>query len=201
MDYRIAISWMKTNFREKILNHTYNTPYSIDLVCAIACKETAIKWLLWIDKYTPETILERCVFDASGDFPGTSRNAFPKNKEAFLKKYGPELTSMLIAEANKTRAMPQSGYPRGYSPANYLYKGYGIFQYDLQNILADDAFFKEKYWSSFDHCMNRLILILNDKANYTSTLRALIKSYNGSGIKADIYAEQVLDFMELSRHV
>ena len=99
----------------------------------------------------------------AGDFPDTVRDAFPVNKAALEAQYGNELTQMLIDEGNKMRAMPQPGFPHGYQAADYLYKGYGIFQYDLQYIQTDNAFFTGKLWYSIDYCIDRLIKELNEK--------------------------------------
>lgn len=190
--------WMKMHFGEQINEYILNTPYSQELVISIALQETAQKWVLWIDKYSPEVILQRCVFDASGnDFPGTHRNAFPRTKVEFQQLYGLSATDMLVHEANLTRAMPQPGDPNGYGPASYLYKGYGIFQYDLQNIKTDPDFFLQKEWYSFSACLYRLISVLNEKAGRTDNLKGIVKAYNGGGQKADEYANNVFDFMDI----
>jgi hypothetical protein len=87
---------------------------------------TAYFWLNFIDKKSVADVLARCVLDASGDYPGTERSAFPKNTHAFTAKYGDAFANMLIAEANATRKW------RGFGPAAWVYKGYGLFQFDLQ---------------------------------------------------------------------
>lgn len=191
-----ASSWLKKHFGDQIKEFTQNTPWTVDLICAIACQETAYKWLLWIDKYPADVILQRCVFDASGDFPGTSRNAFPRNKIEFQNRYGAKLTEMLIYEGNETRAMPQVDNPKGYKPAGYLYKGYGIFQNDLQNILTDRSFFEEKKWYNMSDCLQKLVLELNNKARVTANLKSIVKAYNGSGSAAEQYSINVLQYYD-----
>ncbi len=103
-------TWMKDNFEDKIMAAVENTPFDKELVYSITCQETAQRWLLWVDDFDAETILQRSVFDASGDFPDTSRSAFPKNKAEMIAAFGNDLTQMLIDEANKMRAMPQPGF-------------------------------------------------------------------------------------------
>jgi hypothetical protein len=193
---KTAANWLRQNFEEQIKEQVYNLPWSVELVCAIFCQETAYKVLKWINNYHPLTILQRCVFDASGDFPGTVRFAFPKNKIEFEKKYGAEVTKTLIYEGNKQRAMPQWDAPKGYSEADYLYKGYGIFQYDLQNIETDPEFFLFKKWYNFSDCMQRLVNELNAKAKIAGNLHGIVKAYNGSGNAAEEYANNVLQFKE-----
>jgi len=190
-----AANWIKQNFEEKISIAVKDTLFDKELLYAIACQETAYKWLLWIDKFDAATILERCVFDASGDFPDTSRTAFPKNKKALLEQFSNEITQMLIDEGNKMRAMPQPGFPNGYGKADYLYKGYGIFQYDLQFIKDDETFFTKKLWSSMDECLARALKELKRKFSQTGgNMFATVRSYNGSGERAEQYARNVSQF-------
>lgn len=187
--------WMMQHFRNAILNAVKDTPFDECLVYAIACQETAQRWGIWVDDYDAETVLKRAVFDASGDFPDTSRSAFPRNRQAMIDVYGIDFTQMLINEANLMRAMPQPGNPNGYSPANYLYKGYGIFQYDLQHVKTNRSFFENKGWYSIDECIKYLLLELNEKwklsgNNYHKT----VQTYNGRGSRAEAYVKRVSQF-------
>lgn len=190
-----AATWLKDNFENKIAAAVENTPFDKELVYAITCQETAQRWLLWINDFDAETILQRSVFDASGDFPDTSRNAFPRNKAEMVGTFGNELTQMLVDEANKMRAMPQPGFPRGFQPADYLYKGYGIFQYDLQHVKTDKSFFADKLWYSIDECVSRLMKELNLKWSlHINDMFNTVRAYNGSGSKAEEYARKVSQF-------
>lgn len=182
-------AWMDHHFGDQVAAAVKNTPFEKDLIYAIACQETAICWSAWINDHTPEEILARCVFDASGDANGT-RVAFPKNTAAFIAKYGHDLANMLIAEANATRAL------HGWGPKQWVYAGYGIFQYDIQNIINDQAFFEQKQWYSIEACLDRMLRVLNAKWHlHTGNLTATVKAYNGSGPRADQYANNVLLFL------
>src|ERR1700730_5227652 len=86
--------WMKSNFGAAIQSAVSGTPFSLDLICGIACQETAYFWISFLDSLSPPEILQRCVLDASGDFPGTQRSAFPKNTAAFRNRYGDEFTNL-----------------------------------------------------------------------------------------------------------
>lgn len=187
--------WMLSNFGGNIAGAIKNTQFQKALPIAIACEETAYKILLWISDYAPSIVLARCVFDASGDYPGTTRRAFPKNKEAFEQIYGLGFTQMLIDEGNKQRAMPQPDASDGYQPADYLYKGYGLFQRDLQFVKNDEDFFFRKEWYNMDTCLSRLIQELEGYAKTANSLHEIIKRYNGSGVKAEQYALNVEAYM------
>ena len=192
---RKCVAWMKQNFENKIIQAVENTPFEKEVIYAIACQETAQRWVLWMDSFEAVTILQRCVFDASGDFPDTSRSAFPKNKSELEAQFGHEITQMLVDEGNKMRAMPQPGHPQGFSPAGYLYKGYGIFQYDLQFIKDDKNFFVDKLWYSIDECLSRAIKELKSKwSKHPNDLFHTVKAYNGGGERAEQYALRVSQF-------
>ena len=181
--------WLTTNFGAALSAATVGKAYGVKHLCAIVCQETAYKWIKWKDDLTPAQILAACVFDASGDYPGASRSAFPVNTAAFRQAYGPAFTDMLIEEANKARRI------QGWSDAAWVYKGYGIFQYDLQHVTRDRAFFEQKQWYDFDSCLARCCAELDTKLRATGgDLWKAIKAYNGSGARATRYAENVKVF-------
>jgi hypothetical protein len=185
-----ASTWLLTNFGDAIRAAVVGKPYDIAVVCAIACKETGAYWVSRIDKLAPDTILGLQVGDASGDFPNTRRSAFPKNTAEFRAAYGDAFADMLIAEANKTRAL------RNFSPAQWVYKGYGIYQYDLQNVRADEEFFRKKLWYRMDACLDRFSRILDAKYKAAGNVeRDAIRRYNGSGAAAEEYADHVMTFV------
>lgn len=191
-------AWLKENYLPQIQNAIMGTPWSFEIVASIACQETAYKWLRWVDHYPADIILARCVFDASGEpeFPKNPRHAFPQNRRVFREHYGDAFLEMLVAEGNKQRAMPQPDSIGGYLPKPFLYKGYGIYQYDLQHVVQDSAFFEKKLWYNMEDCLSRLIKELNTKAQNRAQLREIVKAYNGSGPRAIEYANNVMQFAE-----
>ncbi|TAW03846.1 hypothetical protein ELI20_37205 [Rhizobium ruizarguesonis] len=183
--------WLMKNFGDELKAATKGKRYKVKHLCAIVCQETAYKWLGWIDKMSPKEIVERCVFDASGDYPGAPRTAFPKNTAAFLQRYGQQFTAMLIEEANKTRRL------QDYSDRQWVYKGYGIFQYDLQHVTDDETFFKERRWYDFDACLLKCCEELDEKLKDSGgDLWDAIRHYNGSGPRAQTYMANVKAFTE-----
>lgn len=177
--------WLKSEHGPKILAALANTPFSIDIACAICCKETGIYLVDFIDKMSSADALARCVFDASGDAAGTSRSAFPKNTAAFRAEYDDAFADILVSEANKTRLV------RGLPPQTWVYKGYGLFQYDLQHVRADTDFFREKKWGVFEEGLQRLVSELMKKFKAKGDVWQAIQAYNGSGPRAVIYRSHV----------
>ena len=158
---REATRWLMENFGPALREAGSDTPFGADIHCAIVCQETAYFWLPLLRELSkkPEfkanpidltdLIIARCVLDASGDYPGAPRSAFPKDTAAFEKRYGTGFTEMLVTEANLTRAL------RGYPPKRWVYKGYGIFQNDLQAVVDHESFFRDKQWYDFKTCLDR----------------------------------------------
>jgi hypothetical protein len=189
----LTAEWLELHYGPQCDGAVAGTPFTKELLYAIACQETAIYFYNWIKDYTPDEVLGRCVFDATGDVNGT-RKAFPKNTAAFIEKFGQDKANILIEEANKTRAM------RGFGPRQWVYAGYGIFQYDIQSILTDETFFLQKQWYSMDHCLEKVMKELKSKwAAYPNDLFKTIKAYNGGGPDAENYANNVLQFLSWIR--
>jgi hypothetical protein len=181
--------WLLDNFGAALRTAVQGKPYHVSHLCGIVCQETAYKWLKWKADNDAQRIVQRCVFDASGDYPGTSRSAFPPNTAAFRSKYGDTFTDMLIEEANVTRRL------QGWTDQPWVYKGYGIFQYDLQSVDIDRAFFEQKQWYDFQQCLDRACRELDSKLQSSrGDLWLAIQRYNGSGSAAVQYAENVKVF-------
>jgi hypothetical protein len=184
-------AWLEQHFGPDIAAAAAKIGVDAKLIYAIACQETAAVWLGWIEKMTPDQVLARCVFDSSGDIPAGGREAFPKNTDEFRGRFGDALTKQLIDEANATRAL------RELPAAQIVYKGYGIFQYDLQNILTDSDFFANRGWADIHACLDRLVQILSVKLSRAQgNIAEAVKAYNGAGPAADRYAAAVLQMRE-----
>ena len=83
---------------------------------------------------------------------------------------------------------------RGFRPQRQVYKGYGLFQYDLQHVIRDRTFFKEKRWCDFDDCMNRAQRVLRSKYARTDDLWLAVRAYKDGGSAAMRYASNVFQF-------
>lgn len=183
-------AWLLTNFGPDIAAAVDGKPYGRPIVCAIACKETGFIWIQRAASLGP-AILPLLVGDASGDLAGHPRTAFPQNTAAFRARYGDAFTGMLIDEANKARAL------RGMGPKEIVYKGYGLFQYDLQHVVTDQEFFEDRLWHEMGPCLERLTRELDRCfAAAQGEVRGAIRRYNGSGAQAELYADHVMAFAD-----
>lgn len=190
-----AIKWLKSNYGDKMEAAVEGTPFTVNHLAGIVCQETAYFWLPFLTKLEPDEILARCVLDGSGDVKGAPRSAFPRNTEELRASYGKKLTDSLISEGNKTRVI------RGLSPWTKVYKGYGLFQYDLQFIKDDRGFWDKKLWYSFDEVLKRVMKELNVKYARQGTVGEAIRAYNGSGRAARQYRDNVLHYARLAESV
>lgn len=185
-------TWLHSNFASQIAAAIDGKPYSAAIVCAIACKETGFIWIPRTNM-EPAELLPLLVGDASGDIQGHPRNAFPQNTAEFRDTFGEDFTNELITESNNARAL------RGLGPAEIVYKGYGIFQYDLQHVTTDEAFFRDRLWHRIDGCLDRLTRELDRCfASAGDDTRDAVRRYNGSGSAAQTYADQVMAFADFS---
>lgn len=190
----VAIRWLDDCFGEEV-HAAVTPPFTASDLYGIVCQETAYFWLQFLHRLTPREVVARCVLDGSGDVAGTTRRAFPNNTAEFTRKYGREFTEILVKEGNKTRAL------RGLRPWGKIYKGYGIFQYDLQFVLADEAFFRHKLWYAFKECLSRCLLELTRCYARTGDVHDSFRAYNGAGARAETYATNVSYYSKLADHI
>jgi len=191
---RAATRWLVTHFREPLQQSVEGTPFSVELLCGIACQETAFLWLPFVKAgMSASEVLARSIGDASGDAPNTTRSAFPQNTAAFQAEFGDEFTDLLIEEANASRKL------RGFGPKRWVYKGYGLFQYDLQHVHVNEQFFRDRQWYELEHCLENVISELTTKFRIKNELWAAVKAYNGSGARAEEYKNNVQLFTDWAR--
>lgn len=146
-----AIGWFKNEFGDAIETGIEGTPFSLDMLTAIAMQET---YYIWGDLYRRlpvAEVLKLCVGDTL-DAP--KRSAFPKNKAALLSV--PRGDEMFAIAREALEAMGE--YFSRYNEIarfnrNKFCHGFGIFQYDLQFFLTNRDYFLERRWYNFDDCL------------------------------------------------
>jgi hypothetical protein len=174
-----AIGWFKEQFRSKIEVAIAGTPFSLDMLTAIALQET---YYIWGKLYTTlpvNEVLKLCVGDTI-DAP--NRSAFPQNKAALLSVNKGEEMFDIAREALEAVGAYVQEYKKvaDSSPAKFC-RGFGIFQLDLQFFKEDANYFLEKRWYSFDDCLTKCI----------NELKAALKRAYGSGKTALTDEEKV----------
>ena len=221
MTTREAIQWFKQTFHEKLQLASNNTPYSIDMLCAIAYQETGSIWTNMIGKLSLDEIAQLSVGDTL-DTP--NRSAFPKNKQALLN--APRGAEMFAIARDHLVKMAKfvKGYNGAVANPNKFCHGFGIFQYDLQHFLNDPDYFLQQKWSDLDACFAHCITELNQakarqgwksKTSLTDDEKVFVAiAYNrGSAILSKgfkqgfkspdgkFYGENIFDYMRLSQSI
>ncbi len=150
-----AIAWFKKNFGPKVGKVVAGTPFSADMVTAIAYQETGYIWSVLVDKQLSlQKILELCVGDTI-DAPG--RDAFPRNKAELIAAPRGQEMFRIARQALVDMAQYGFGYQNAVRNPDKFCHGYGIFQYDIQFFKDDPAFFLQKKWSDIAACIGKII--------------------------------------------
>ena len=161
MKTRDAVAWFKTTFHKRIRNGIRGTPFSIDMVSAIAQQETGYIWSPLVEKGLSERdVLRLCVGDTLDADRG--RSAFPKTKaELLAAPRGAEMFA-IARQALVDMAQYTPGYAGAVRNPNKFCHGFGIFQYDLQFYRTNPDYFLQKRWKDFDACLAQCVEELNE---------------------------------------
>lgn len=151
------ILWFKNEFHNKIEAAISGTPFTLDMLTAIAYQETGYIWGSLQQKGLPLTsILELCVGDTL-DAP--SRSAFPKTKDDLIKVTDGD--KMFDIARKALDAMAKATGDKAYqnaakNPAKFCH-GFGIFQYDLQFFKDTPNYFLNKEYADFDKSLEKCL--------------------------------------------
>lgn len=216
------ILWFKQQFHTKIAAAVLNTPFSLDMLTAVACQETGELWpILRTQSLSLERVLELCVgdtIDASG-----GRRAFPQTKADLVAKPRGEQMFAIARQALVDMAQFIPGYEAAAKKSNKFCHGFGIFQYDLQFFVEDPDYFLQKHYADFDVCLQKCLGELRhamerigwqNKTTLTDYEMACVAiAYNTGGFKPSkglkqgyfngtkYYGEAVFDFLRLSKTI
>lgn len=161
------IQWFKSQFAARIRTATQGTPFTVDMLAAIACQETGYIWAsLRRQGLAVPQILRLCVGDTIDAKPGGGgRSAFPKNKAALVAV--PQGAAMFAAArailVELAHYMPNSFGGAAANPVKFP-RGYGLFQYDLQYFDKDRNYFLTAGYADFDKTLAKSIGELRESA-------------------------------------
>lgn len=150
-----AMTWFRTTFGQRINTAIVGTPFTLDLLTAIAFQETGYIWRNLYTHMSEAQVLALCVGDTLDASAG--RSAFPKNKAELLAKPNGPRMFQLARQALVTMAPHVSGYSGVAANPSKFCHGFGIFQYDLQFFLTDPQFFLNEHWKDFDKSLGKAI--------------------------------------------
>jgi hypothetical protein len=150
-----GMRWFKQTFGSDINKALKNSPFTLDLLTAIAVQESFEIWGLIYKNLPVDQVLELCVGDSIG---GPKRIAFPTSAEALLAVKNPDGAAMYQIARGSLASVGHyiKSYANAWKDGKFCH-GYGIFQYDLQYFKKNPRYFLEKQWAEFDVCLDRVM--------------------------------------------
>lgn len=225
MPNREDMAWFKQQFQNKIEPTIHNTPYTVNMLTALACQETGEVWpVLGKHQLSIDRILELCVGDTIDATPTGGRKAFPKTKAELISRPNGQQMFHIARQALVDMAQHINSYQKVAQKPNKFCHGFGIFQFDLQFFLSDPDYFLQKRYADFDACLAKCIGELNQalkraglqgKTTLTNLeMAAVAIAYNTGSFKPSLglkqgfrsadgrfYGEQFFDFLRLAETV
>lgn len=158
------MAWFKGNFGTRVLDAIRGTPFTLDLIAAMAYQETGKEiWGPLSRRGLPvEQILKLCTGDII-DYPGRSR-AWPKNKAELLRHPQGARMFDIARAAFVAMAAKVPAYQRYVANPDKFCHGYGIFQYDIQFFETEDpAYFLNRDYEVFEKSLGKCVSELKAK--------------------------------------
>ena len=147
MPTRDDFAWFKQTFHAAIEPAIAGTPFTIDLLAAVAAQETGHIWGRLRNSLTVDALLGICVGDTLDADKG--RAAFPKTRQDLVAvPHGLEMFTV-AHDALVQMSAHVPGFAGAAKNPNKFCHGYGIFQHDLQFFKTDPDYFLERKWGRF----------------------------------------------------
>ena len=218
-------TWFKHNFGATITEAAAGSPFTVDMLAAIACQETGDVWIQLRRQNMPvDQILRLCVGDTIDAKPGGGgRRKFPKNKQE-LVSHQPDGAQMFAVarQALVDMAAHVHGYNGAVANPDKFCHAFGMFQYDLQFFDLDKPYFMSGKYADFSVTLGKCLNELRDAAAHIhvplnaplddNKFAAIAIAYNtgsydpNKGLKqgykdsdGHYYGENIVTYLQLSR--
>lgn len=156
MKNKEALSWFLETFGQQLERAVVGTPFSAELLAAIAFQETGYIWgRLKEAGLELQEILKLCVGDTIDEERG--RSAFPRTSEELIAVPRGAEMFQIAREALMEVAEYIMDYAGAARTRHKFCHGFGIFQYDIQFFRTDPEFFLQRKWEDFDACVGRCV--------------------------------------------
>jgi hypothetical protein len=154
-----GMGWFKQTFRTPAEAGIKGTPFTLDLLAAIAVQESFEIWGgLW-QRLRAEELLPLCVGDTL-DAP--NRSTFPTSKSELVGAPNGDSIFQVAHTALEQMAIHVPSYQGAARNPDKFCHGFGIFQYDIQFCTTDSAFFLQREWGDFANCLSKALKELNE---------------------------------------
>lgn len=223
MSTREHLEWFKTTFHSQIEPAIAGTPYSLDLLAAMALQETGEIWAPLRKTLDLDTLLEICVGDVIDADGG--RRAFPKTRADLVGAARGDEMFTIAHDSLVAMARHVPVYAKFAQRSHKFCHGYGIFQYDIQFFKDDPDYFLNREWRHFERSLAKAVEELRSAQNRIPDLRgrtslsdleqvSVAIAYNAGSFKpakglkqgfqsrdGKFYGEMIFDFLRLSQTV
>ena len=221
MPNRNDLQWFKSTFHDRIEPALAGTPFSVDLLTAIAAQETGHIWGPLHDTIDLDTLLEICVGDTLDADRG--RKAFPKTMDDLIAVSRGEDMFRIAHDALVAMSRHVPSFAAVAKRPNKFCHGYGIFQYDIQFFKTDPEYFLDRKWRRFESSLAKCVEELRNAQSRASlsgetTLTDVQQvhvaiAYNAGSFKPAkglkqgffdgrrFYGEMILEFLRLAQTV
>jgi hypothetical protein len=159
------LTWFKNNFGTPVNAAVKGTPFTLDMVAAIAYQETGkeIWGPLSRKGLAAKDILKVCTGDIL-DFPKRS-SAWPANRTALEAHPKGKEMFKIARTAFEAMAAKIPTYQQFLNRPDKFCHGYGIFQYDIQFFKdTDPDYFLRKDYEIFEKSLGKCLIELKAKA-------------------------------------
>jgi hypothetical protein len=155
MPTREDFAWFKDTFHAAVEPAIAGTPFTLDLLTAIAAQETGHIWSRLRTTLALDDLLAICVGDTLDADKG--RSAFPKTRQELVAAARGDEMFTIGHDALVAMAAHVPGFAGAARNRNKFCHGYGIFQYDLQFFKTDPAYFLERKWVEFGASLGKCL--------------------------------------------
>jgi hypothetical protein len=218
------VRWFKQQFTKDLETAVRGTPFTVDMLTALACQETGEVWPLLRQRDLPiARILELCVGDTIDGNGTKGRKAFPRTKGDLLAKPNGQQMFSVARQALVDMALYVPSYAAVAKKPDKFCHGFGIFQYDLQFFVEEPSYFLGKQYANLTACVGKCLRELHealgradlkDKATLSELeMAAVAIAYNTGGFTprkglkqgyfdgTKYYGEQFFDYLRLAKGV
>ncbi len=152
------VLWFKSQFQPAMEAALAGTPFSVDMLTAVACQETGEIWPALRRKGLPAArLLELCVGDTIDGSATGGRRAFPRNKAELVAAPNGERMFAIARQGLLDMAEQIAGYRGVAARPDKFCHGFGIFQLDLQFFLTEPEYFLERRYADFGAALERCL--------------------------------------------
>lgn len=162
MTLRDDIAWFKSQFGPQTKAALVGTPFTLDLITAIALQESGEVWQRAWKTHPVTEVLYLCVGDI------IDRRVFPHSRAALEAVPWGKMMFQVARKAIEAMSGVATEYKRYLRNPNKFAHAFGIFQYDIQVFkeTSERQFFLNEEWRDYAACLGKCLGELEQKRRH-----------------------------------